>query len=350
MSASYDTPLFEANGRSPERVSKLFVRDLSDGQTVDSVFLVRERTLRKKKNGEDFLRLSLSDVTGSVPAVCWEGACEAHELAELGAAVRVQGRYAVSERFGPQLTIESVVQVADSDYEPADLLDGPPMDVAQMEADLRALVATVRNPHLCRLLDALFGERSDIWRRFRAAPAAKYYHQAYAHGLLEHTLLVAQGVSAVSAWFPGVDRDLTVTGALVHDIGKIEAYGQDAAAIDLTDDGKLLGEIPLGYFLVRSADRADRRLSVGAGPGAAAHSALAPWNARERKPGGPRHPRGDDRAHDRQPGREAGQLRPAREGAGRRRLLVELRPRARRRAYFAAAATADTQLPAAAGE
>ena len=251
MNGSFDTQLFEANGRSPERVSKLFVRDLSDGQTVDSVFLVRERTLRKKRNGEDFLRLSLSDVSGSVPAVCWEGACEAHDQAELGAAVRVQGRYAVSERFGPQLTIETLMQVADGDYEQADLLDGPPMDVAQMEADLRALVATVRNPHLSRLLEALFGERSDVWRRFRAAPAAKYYHQAYAHGLLEHTLLVAQGVSAVSAWFPGVDRDLTVTGALVHDIGKIEAYGQDGAAIDLTDDGKLLGEIPLGYFLVR---------------------------------------------------------------------------------------------------
>jgi 3'-5' exoribonuclease len=120
-----------------------------------------------------------------------------------------------------------------------------------MESDLRALLETVRNPHLRLLLDALFGERSDIWKRFRAAPAAKYYHQAYAHGLLEHTLLVAQGVSAVSASFPGVDRDLAVTGALVHDIGKIEAYASDPAAIDLTDDGKLLGEIPLGYFLVR---------------------------------------------------------------------------------------------------
>jgi 3'-5' exoribonuclease len=69
--------------------------------------------------------------------------------------------------------------------------------------------------------------------------------------LLEHTLLVAQAVSAISASFPGVDRDLAVAGALVHDIGKIEAYGLDPSAIDLTDDGKLHGEIPLGYYLVR---------------------------------------------------------------------------------------------------
>jgi 3'-5' exoribonuclease len=121
-----------------------------------------------------------------------------------------------------------------------------------MEDDLRRLIATVQSPHLRRLLDDLFGEHSDVWSRFRAAPAAKLYHQAYAHGLLEHTLLVAQAVSAVSASFPGVDRDLAVTGALVHDIGKIEAYALDPAAIDLTDDGRLHGEIPLGYYLVRS--------------------------------------------------------------------------------------------------
>ena len=90
-----------------------------------------------------------------------------------------------------------------------------------------------------------------MWQRFRSAPAAKFYHQAYAHGLLEHTLTVGQAVSAISASFGGVDRDLAVTGALMHDIGKIEAYSADPTAIDLTDDGKLLGEIPLGYYLVR---------------------------------------------------------------------------------------------------
>ena len=84
------------------------------------------------------------------------------------------------------------------------------------------------------------------------APAAKFYHQAYLHGLLEHSLSVGQAVSAVSGSFPGVDRDIAVTGALIHDVGKIEAYSNDPFAIDLTDDGKLLGEIPLGYYLVRT--------------------------------------------------------------------------------------------------
>ena len=110
----------------------------------------------------------------------------------------------------------------------------------------------MRNPHLRQLLDALFGEHADVWQRFRQAPAAKYYHQAYLHGLLEHSLSVGQAVSVVSGIFPGIDRDVAVTGGLIHDIGKIEAYASDRFAIDLTDDGKLLGEIPLGYYLVRT--------------------------------------------------------------------------------------------------
>jgi 3'-5' exoribonuclease len=125
-----------------------------------------------------------------------------------------------------------------------------------MEADLRQLIATIREPHLGVLLERIFGEGSRSWELFRVAPAAKYYHQAYRHGLLEHCLGVAQGVSAISATFPGIDRDVAVTGALLHDIGKLEAYAEEGGPeqiIDLTDLGRLHGEIPLGYYRVRRA-------------------------------------------------------------------------------------------------
>jgi 3'-5' exoribonuclease len=120
-----------------------------------------------------------------------------------------------------------------------------------MEGDLRELLATVRDPHLRALLDAVFGERSALWRRYRDAPAAKHYHQAYRHGLLEHSLTVAQGVSAMAATFPGIDRDVAVAGALLHDVGKLDAYAAEPGAIDLTDAGRLHGEIALGYYRVR---------------------------------------------------------------------------------------------------
>jgi 3'-5' exoribonuclease len=165
--------------------------------------------------------------------------------------VLVNGRYTVHQRYGPQLAVQRIRTAREDEFERHDLLDGPARDARQMESDLRSLLATVQNPHLRRLLLAVFGEESAIWKRYREAPAAKRYHQAYRHGLLEHSLTVAQAVSAISATFPGIDRDVAVTGALLHDIGKLDAYGVEGGAIAMTDDGRLYGEIPLGYYRVR---------------------------------------------------------------------------------------------------
>src|SRR4249920_1270871 len=95
--------LFEAPPASGRRT--LFIRDLTDGQSVDAIFRVRERSLRKKRNGEDFLKLTLADASGTLGAVAWEGALDMHELCGAGVAVRVRGRFEVSERYGPQLTV-----------------------------------------------------------------------------------------------------------------------------------------------------------------------------------------------------------------------------------------------------
>ena len=140
---------------------------------------------------------------------------------------------------------------SEDEYTDEDLAEGPPVSPEALEEALRELLATIQNADLCRLLDRIFAPDSRIWRRFRVAPAAKYYHQAYRHGLLDHTVSVAQAVSAAAAAFPGLDRDVAITGALLHDIGKTQAYNDDPLAIDLTDAGRLLGEIPLGYYIVR---------------------------------------------------------------------------------------------------
>src|SRR5204862_7219365 len=122
----------------------------------------------------------------------------------------------------------------------------------QMESEVRELMETVQQPHLRALLERVLGEGSQLWAGYCSAPAAKHYHQAYRHGLLEHSLGVAQAVSAISATFAGIDRDVAVTGALLHDVGKLDAYAFTAtSAIEMTDAGKLHGEIPLGYFRVR---------------------------------------------------------------------------------------------------
>jgi len=127
---------------------------------------------------------------------------------------------------------------------------GPTRTAETMEQDLRALIGTVQNGHLAALLQRVFGHQTATWAAFRLAPAAKHYHQAYAHGLLEHTLTVAQAVSALSAIFPGLDRDLALTGALIHDIGKLDTYATVDGQIEMTDAGRLYGEIVLGYHRI----------------------------------------------------------------------------------------------------
>jgi 3'-5' exoribonuclease len=163
--------------------------------------------------------------------------------------VAVEGRYVSAPR--PELAVRSLRLAEAHEYDLDDLLDGPPRPVEQMEQALRDLIAQVHDRHLCALLDRVLGPDAPTWPAFRDAPAAKRYHQAYRHGLLEHSLSVGEAVAVISTTFPGIDRDVAITGALLHDIGKLDAYTSDPLAIDLTDLGKLHGEIALGYFRIR---------------------------------------------------------------------------------------------------
>jgi 3'-5' exoribonuclease len=229
------------------------VRDFIDGCDVAQPLVVRQVEVRRRRDGTEYLKLALGDRTGSVSAIVRDEVAQVRELCRLGEIVHVAGRYSVHPRYGAQLGLEALRVAAEGEYDRDELVDGPPRSPEQMEADLRGLLATIQNPHLRRLLGIVFGEGSPTWAAFRDAPAAKYYHQAYRHGLLEHCLTVAQAVSAISATFPGVDRDVAVTGALLHDIGKLEAYGMEGGTIGMSDEGRLQGEIPLGYYRVRRA-------------------------------------------------------------------------------------------------
>src|SRR5918999_410591 len=137
---------------------KVFARELCDGQEVDSVFVVQECVRRQKRNGEAFLKLQLGDKSGRFECVVWESVEEATSCATAGSAA------------------------------------GPPVAYEKMAAALDELIATVQRHHLRELLLRLLDPSGEVGRRWHQAPAAKHYHQAYRHGLLEHCLTVAQGV------------------------------------------------------------------------------------------------------------------------------------------------------------
>jgi 3'-5' exoribonuclease len=225
------------------------VRDLRDGSPVDQVLLVREREIRRTRSGADYMRLSLADRTGVVPAVVWEDIEEAAATATAGDPVRVIGTFSQHPRYGPQLTVQSVLAPHEVDWER--LLDSPATPVAELERRLDAHIARLAEPSLAALTAQLLGSGSDRGRAFRRAFAAQYNHHAYRSGLLEHSLQVADSTAAAAEIFVCVDRDLAVCGALLHDIGKLDAYSGHGCGVTLNDAGKLIGEIPSGYYTVR---------------------------------------------------------------------------------------------------
>ena len=159
-------------------VLDVFVRDLTDGQELDMVLLVRAAEVRAKRDGERYLRLTLADCTGQLVTMIWEDVATRLELCAAGVAVRVAGRFERHPKWGPQLALRAVARAPEGSYDPADLRDGPPRPVEAMEADLRDLVATVQDPHLQGLLERVLGPQTETWARFRCAPAAKLNHQA----------------------------------------------------------------------------------------------------------------------------------------------------------------------------
>ncbi len=227
------------------------VREFADGMEISQTLLVREIEVRRRRDGAESVRLTLADRTGTIPATLCDGVPDAREICRAGEVAWFAGRCSVHPRHGRQLAVHEIRHARPDEYAHEDLVDGPARQPDQMETDLRELLATIQNPHLRRLLALVFRPGSPTWARYRVAPAAKHYHQAYRHGLLEHCLTVAQAVSAISATFCGIDRDVAVTGALLHDLGKLDAYDFDGEAISMTDHGRLYGEIPLGYYLVR---------------------------------------------------------------------------------------------------
>jgi 3'-5' exoribonuclease len=227
------------------------VREWRADDAIDATLLVRDAERRHKRNGEPYLRLVLADRTATVPAVLWD-AVDAPTL-EPGDPIQVRGHFAEHDRYGAQLVIDELRRPPLGIVPWDALLDGPNRPIVELCDDLERLIGSIQDPHLAKLLRALLDPATPTGAAYRSAPAAKYNHHAYRSGLLEHSVEIAQLASAAAAVFDGIDRDLAVCGALLHDIGKLDAYASENGCADLTDAGQLEGEIALGYYRVRRA-------------------------------------------------------------------------------------------------
>jgi 3'-5' exoribonuclease len=226
----------------------IFIRDIKAGDFVDEVFVLAEKNLSRKKDGTAYLSLTAADKTGILKGVMWDNLGRFGEEACSGDFVRITGN--VSEYRGTlQLVVKSASIIKPEEVDPTDFLPATERDVEGMFNRLVQLVETLRTPHLKSLLLSFFRD-TDFVKRFKIAPAAKQMHHAYLGGLLEHTLSMALLVEKIAGHYGGIDRDMLLTGAVLHDIGKIREFEYDVK-IDYSDEGRFLSHIVIGALMVR---------------------------------------------------------------------------------------------------
>src|ERR1700676_3497473 len=220
-----------------------YVSDLKPNQVVTTTLLVHIKDVRQKKSGEPYLSLLLGDRTGEVDAKMWDNVADVIDTFERDDFVKVKGLLQVFQNR-PQLTIHKMIRVVDTDVDFADYFPASTRDPAEMFAALRGIVAEVNNPHLRALLEA-FLDDEPLARMYRIAPAAKHVHHAYLGGLIEHVLSVCNLCRAMAAHYKFIDLDLLMTGAILHDIGKVAELTYDRS-FGYSSEGQLLGHIIIG--------------------------------------------------------------------------------------------------------
>jgi 3'-5' exoribonuclease len=226
-----------------------FVRELADGQAVATQFMVRDKEIRTSpRTGKSWLQLSLGDRTGTISAKMWDNFDMLVATFDRDDVIHIRGR--VKTYNGEkELTIEQIIPVSEREYEMGDFLPHTKYDVEKMYGEMRAAVASVNNPWLQKLLVSVVDD-PEIAPKLKRAPAAMTMHHAYLGGLLEHVVSLLGMANGLCAHYTELDRDLVVTGVILHDVGKTEEL-RYARGIDYTTEGRLLGHITIGAMLVR---------------------------------------------------------------------------------------------------
>jgi len=222
---------------------KQFISDLKEGDKVGSVFLVRERRLMDFRNKPGrYLHLVVADRSGEMEGRVWENAENLLQVCHQGRVVYVTGEV-FSFRDSLQLRVTALRAPREGEFDPADFVAMSSRPVEEMRRELVEMVQNMRPGPLQRVALAFLD--SEWYPRFCRAPAAQYHHHNYTGGLLEHTLGVARVALRVAELYEGIDRELLLLGALVHDLGKVREM-DFTPGIEYTDEGKLLGHIIMG--------------------------------------------------------------------------------------------------------
>ena len=223
-----------------------------DNQPYVGCFRLDDFSIQPTKAGKPFLKLRLSHAAGTVEGKVWDDAERVSTALVARQFVGVRGRVQYYNG-APQVVVDAIAHVHVAPEQLDIFLPRSERDPAEMEAELEGFVKSVGDLPLRTLLRRILARNCATGERFRHAPAAKHNHHAYLGGLLEHTLSVARLCDYAARHYGKlVDRDLLITGALLHDVGKVEEISTEPG-FPYSDEGKLLGHILLGLQIVRDA-------------------------------------------------------------------------------------------------
>ncbi len=244
-----------------ERPGMMRIKDLKEGYEVRGFYAVRQKELPRNyrnKSGQWF-QMRLGDSTGDITLKYWgsedeERTMRVYNSFETGSVVYVQGMVAF-DKYVEGLTVvinegKDELKVVEEGTESLDLVPSlEPDRIQSLTEELFELIASVGDVPLKMLLQAFFSEKPFL-EAFKHAPSAIKYHHAYVGGNLEHTINVARIVDLICTRYPHIDRDLAITGALLHDVGKLREY-RVATSVEMTNEGKFVGHSHLGWEMVR---------------------------------------------------------------------------------------------------
>ncbi len=228
-------------------MARRYVQQLTDGDTIEDIFLVADKQLRANRNGNLYLQVELRDRTGSISARLWNAGEHLFRSFDVGDFLLARGKVQLFQ--GALQVILSHIERSESEkVELGDFLPHTEQDVDKLLSRLRTPLLRLSNPHLRALVECFFMDE-EFMRDFRQVPAGVRNHHAFLGGLLEHVVTLLEAAERILPLYPAIDRDLLLAGIFLHDVGKVRELGY-SKMFAYTDEGQLVGHLVIGVEML----------------------------------------------------------------------------------------------------
>lgn len=224
-----------------------YINELREGEMINAIYFCKTKQTLQTKAGKNYYSMLLQDKTGTIDAKVWDlnnGIAHFEPMDFIAVTAQV-----VSFQNNLQLNVKQVRKAQEGEYDPADYMPCSEYDTEEMFQELQKLMKSVQDTYLHQLLDKIFTDEDGFITRFKKHSAAKMMHHGFMGGLLEHTLAVTKMCDFMSTQYPVLNRDLLLTAAICHDLGKLEEIS-DFPENDYTDEGQLVGHIVMGTIML----------------------------------------------------------------------------------------------------